>query len=229
MKHAGIYAALRGKADVYYDEHRAEIEGEWNAERRDTILRVMPGLLADVTVWCRNGEFCRYATPCDEVDCAYKKGKDDVVVGCAACQRFQVTAFSNNWRTAAHLFPPGRVEGGAGDCPSPEPAPAEPLSPNPPDPKPNPSILVPLTEGEKPKPRPVERQTRTWNEKVSVKKSELDVFKRRLVRKMKERISDAGVGHVDYATQIFCEILEELGMDGESDELYAFYEKAGRM
>ena len=70
-----------------------------------------------------------------------------------------------------------------------------------------------------------DRRGSLTTEMAGVKKSELDRFKRRLVKKMKKRVMDASIGHVDYATRIFCDMLEELGMDGESDELYAFYEK----
>lgn len=110
MKYADVYAALQAPAEAYYEEHRDEIEREWQEERCGVILRVMP-TLANVSVWCRDGRVCRLATHCAKLACPHKASPDDVVRGCASCQMFQVTAASDNWFTSAHLFQFGRVEG----------------------------------------------------------------------------------------------------------------------
>lgn len=59
-------------------------------------------------VWCRLGDVCPEARPCDTLDCKFKKTKDDIVNGCSnpdCC--FQVTKVSKDWRNAYYIYDPG--------------------------------------------------------------------------------------------------------------------------
>ena len=56
-------------------------------------------------VWCRNGRVVPEATPCEQLDCKYKKNKNDIVIGCSICHRFQVTTYAETWGEAIHITP----------------------------------------------------------------------------------------------------------------------------
>ena len=75
---------------------------------KNIILRKMPQL-QNVSIWCRNGEFCHKATHCERVSCDYKKFPNDVTKGCSKCQAFQITTKSEIWESAYHLFDYGKV------------------------------------------------------------------------------------------------------------------------
>jgi len=53
--------------------------------------------------WCRKGEVCAEATPCEKLECPFKKNKEDVLLGIFHCQTFQLTLPSSTWESAYHL------------------------------------------------------------------------------------------------------------------------------
>lgn len=56
-----------------------------------------------VLVWCRDGEVCSNATPCEKLSCKYKNGKEDILKGVEKCQHFAVTTSRHVWNDASHL------------------------------------------------------------------------------------------------------------------------------
>ena len=54
-------------------------------------------------IWCRNGDVVSIATPCEELKCKYKEGKNNIVDGCNNCRQFQITNNENDWCKAKHI------------------------------------------------------------------------------------------------------------------------------
>ena len=54
-------------------------------------------------IWCRNGEVCDDATPCDRLACAFKKDKNDLITGIMKCRSYVLTLPASNWASACHL------------------------------------------------------------------------------------------------------------------------------
>ena len=94
MKHSKVYEKLCEQAEIYYKKHKSTINKEWHDNDKKIILEKMP-LLQNVSIWCRDGRFCRKATHCEDIPCDYKDSPGDVFVGCAECQNFQVTTLSD--------------------------------------------------------------------------------------------------------------------------------------
>ena len=57
----------------------------------------------DAMVWCRNGNVCREATPCEKLTCEYKLQPKNILDGIHKCQSYQITMPSSNWACAYHL------------------------------------------------------------------------------------------------------------------------------
>jgi hypothetical protein len=101
--HLTEWRRLQRVAGDYHDTYGAEIEREAYYERRDEIRVALPRTLATGhMVWCRDGDVCRKAIPCEDLYCKHKACASMVVHGAAHCQRFQVTRMATNWGTAYH-------------------------------------------------------------------------------------------------------------------------------
>ena len=57
----------------------------------------------DCMVWCRNGNVCLNATPCENLKCEYKKEETDILNGIKKCATYQVTVISSWWESAYQL------------------------------------------------------------------------------------------------------------------------------
>lgn len=101
-----------GRWRLFYEPSEEEIR----SSVRKKILKRLPKVLkSSHTVWCRAGEVVANAEPCYWHTCKYKKNKDDIINGCAECQRFQITTMSLDWASARHTHKYGSVE--KNDCP----------------------------------------------------------------------------------------------------------------
>ncbi len=78
--------------------------------RAKRIIKKLPRLLKKVDIWCRNSKVCREATKCYMLKCKHKRNGDDIVVGCAVCQLFQLSNRSSKWGSAKLLYEFGDVE-----------------------------------------------------------------------------------------------------------------------
>ncbi len=57
-----------------------------------------------LSVWCRNGEVCVEAQHCEDLECKYKRKKNDIISGCLKCRQFQITSPSDLWFIANHMY-----------------------------------------------------------------------------------------------------------------------------
>lgn len=99
---------LLRELNAYLERHREAIDRAVHAERAARILDQLPTLLeAGNMVWCRNGSVCLETTPCATLVCQFKTAREEVVLGAAACQQFQVTQPSHDWLHARQVSNPG--------------------------------------------------------------------------------------------------------------------------
>jgi hypothetical protein len=58
-------------------------------------------------VWCRNGDVCAMAAPCDRLACAWKHNESRPAKNeeLKACNSFQITTVSGTWDDAARIYP----------------------------------------------------------------------------------------------------------------------------
>ena len=102
MKYEKEWQRLRKIAYKYYEGHEQEIKQETWKDQHDYIMQQLPKL-KNISIWCRKGNVTYIALHCDQLSCEYKKTNSDVLNGCAKCQTFQVTKFSNEWDSAEHI------------------------------------------------------------------------------------------------------------------------------
>lgn len=92
------YEELKREVNKFYNENREEIITQKNKRYKKRVLDKLPKILKEGNmIWCRNGSVCYEATPCDELECIYKKNKKDVVNGCSECKLYQITNKCNSW------------------------------------------------------------------------------------------------------------------------------------
>jgi hypothetical protein len=110
MRHLDRLRVLEDEVERYETEFATELEHERNEEFRLHVLKVAPGLVGLVSVWCRNSDVCRVATHCETLTCPFKSSPDAVVDGISRCRRFQITSLSETWGPAKHIAAPSSVD-----------------------------------------------------------------------------------------------------------------------
>lgn len=93
------------------DKTLEEVDERYRKREEEKVGRTLPGLLhSGKMVWCRNGSVCAEATPCLELYCKHKRGKEDIVFGVSRCGQYQITKKSKDWAHAELVCEPCSVE-----------------------------------------------------------------------------------------------------------------------